>query len=127
LHGFLASDDSGKIMVGNGTRSRIGIAGYLGAPSAGRAATAGSCRLAWITAASVFQSAAPSIFETSSRPSLWLMVTALPASESRRVCAMAFASRKSRMSFVLCSGANQACQVVALLTRSLGQRKALKA
>jgi hypothetical protein len=46
---------------------------------------------------SVFQSARPNIRETSSRLSLWLMVTALAVRDSRRVCAMVFASRKSRI------------------------------
>jgi hypothetical protein len=61
------------------------------------AATNGPSRPAWICADSVFQSATPNIFETNSRLSLWLMVTVLAVREARRVCAMAFASRKSRM------------------------------
>jgi hypothetical protein len=50
----------------------------------------------------VFQSAAPSIFETSSRLSLWLMLTDLLVRDWRSVCAIALASRKSRMSDILC-------------------------
>src|SRR5258708_16575824 len=44
----------------------------------------------------------PSILETSSRLSLWVMVTALVVRDSRSVCAMALASRKSRMDLILC-------------------------
>src|SRR5260221_13693308 len=39
---------------------------------------------------------------TSSRLSLWLTLMALVVRDSRRVCAIAFASRKSRIGFVLC-------------------------
>src|SRR5665213_3156525 len=74
----------------------------------------------------VFQSATPSILETSSRLSPWLMLMVLAVRDSRRVCAIVFASRKSRIA-LSSAGANQACQVVALLTRSLGQREADKA
>jgi hypothetical protein len=97
------------------------------ADSASGAVTAsGGRRPARISAETVFQSAAPNIFETSSRLSLWLIVTALEVRESREVCAMAFASPKSRKLSPL-RRAKQACQVVALLTRSLGQRMSLKA
>src|SRR3954453_13068744 len=78
-------------------------------------------RSALSTADSVFQSGTPSILETSSRLSLWLIAIDLVVRESRRVCAMALASRKSRIA-LSSAGANQVCQVVALLTRSLGQR-----
>src|SRR5690349_14393783 len=45
----------------------------------------------------VFQSATPKTLAMSSRLSLWLMATDLAARVSRRVCAIAFASWKSRM------------------------------
>ena len=61
------------------------------------AGAAGSPRSACIKADSLFQSESPSIFDTSSRLSLWLMVMALWLRDSRSACAIAFASRKSRI------------------------------
>jgi hypothetical protein len=82
MNGLLATDEERVGANGNGTRSRIGIAGFIRADSAcGAVATSGARRPAWISAESVFQSAAPNIFETSSRLSLWLIVTALEARE----------------------------------------------
>jgi len=75
LHGLLPPDED---RVGRG-RERHEVAqrnGRIASGCSGRAAAAPalSRRPAWIRADSVFQSAAPSILETSSRLSLWLTV-----------------------------------------------------
>src|SRR5439155_6832834 len=77
--------------------------------------------LAAIFAARKFQSGRPSALATSSRLSLWVRDTDLAFRASRRVCAMALASWKSRIGSSSAL-ANEKCQALALLTRSLGQR-----
>src|SRR5581483_12044883 len=100
---FSRPTKSGYIAIGKGTRSRSGIAGYTAVVVSNLAADFGlSRRSDWSNADNVFQSASPSIQETSSRLSLWLMLMALWVRESRRVCAIALASRKSRIGVVLC-------------------------
>src|SRR5712691_6428515 len=74
-----------------------------------------------IAAARVFQSATPNASAMSSR--LWLIVILKPlaASAARNVCAIALASRKSRMSCILCSNEIGASGL-ALLTRRSGPK-----
>src|SRR5262245_21527493 len=65
-----------------------------------------------IAAARVFQSATPNALAISSRLWLMLILTPLVARAARRLCAMALASRKSRISQSLClneAGAPGAC------------------
>jgi len=113
--------NSGNVSFGKRTTSRASKSGPAQRSAPPRPEASGIGAVAFsINAARTFQSLAPRIRAVISRHSEWLSVRPLGARADRRVRAIVFASRKSRMGSPLLGGRDD--QALALLTRPLLQR-----